>query len=165
MSERLLRDFFTKISKNLISLMDSAGWLERTGNLGWHCVLVNTVVRQSPDMNSQVMTNLKLGSKVFVCDDDLRRRVQISKPVKGWVSKESADGITILTPMDDNENGGGKINNIGRFFDNLVDVWKHNITPGKYEVVLDVRVRELKDLNSENVKIIKRGSLLILVKL
>jgi len=66
----------------------------------WHKVLCNTTVRKTYRMESERVTVIQLGTKVFVVDQK-DRRVRIEHPVHGWCSVRSSNHDLILAPLED----------------------------------------------------------------
>lgn len=65
-------------------------------NLGWHNVCLNTIVRQTKELDSSRLRILPRGSKVHVIQT-VGRRCRIDQPIKGWVSRESKNGDLICS--------------------------------------------------------------------
>lgn len=87
----------------------------------WFRVCLNTIVRAGEKLDSERLRILPMGSRVCVVAVSPKnpRRVEISKPIKGWCSVSSSNGDTILAKIDDpNEvpqtpkNSGDKVKNL-----------------------------------------------------
>jgi len=65
-------------------------------NLGWHNVCLNTIVRQTKELDSARLRILPRRSKVHVVQN-VGRRCRIDQPIKGWVSRESKNGDLICS--------------------------------------------------------------------
>lgn len=68
--------------------------------LGWHRVCLNTIVRQTKELDSSRLRILPMGSRVNVVDV-VGRRVKIDQPIDGWCSIESSNGDLILSKISD----------------------------------------------------------------
>jgi len=62
---------------------------------GWYRTYLNTVVRESPELESQRVGVLPSGKAVYVLEKR-GRRVRIESPLVGWMSMETTDGVKIL---------------------------------------------------------------------
>lgn len=62
---------------------------------GWYRTYLNTLVRESPDLESKRVGVLAVGKEVYVVEKR-GRRVRIETPLAGWMSMETTDGVKIL---------------------------------------------------------------------
>jgi len=75
-------------------------------SLGWHRVVLNTIIREGEATSSKQIKMIEMGQKVFV-EERRGRRARISKPVAGWCSFEtpgkSGENQQILMPVGADE--------------------------------------------------------------
>lgn len=64
---------------------------------GWYRTYLDAQVRAEESVDSEAVDTLSAGSLVYVAEAH-GRRARILKPVKGWMSLQTAEGITILRP-------------------------------------------------------------------
>jgi len=64
---------------------------------GWHRTYLKTIVRKGSEMDSEQVTVLPVGALVFVAEAH-GRRARIMKPVEGWMSLRTSEGVDILRP-------------------------------------------------------------------
>jgi len=64
---------------------------------GWHRTYLQAVVRKGSALDSDKVTELPVGALVFVSEAQ-GRRARIMKPVEGWVSLRTSEGIEVLRP-------------------------------------------------------------------
>lgn len=71
--------------------------VEEHGGRGWYRTSLDSQVRTEEDPESEKVDVLDAGSLVYVAETR-GRRARILKPVTGWMSLQTAAGITILQP-------------------------------------------------------------------
>mmetsp|Transcript_107632 Transcript_107632/g.278646 ORF Transcript_107632/g.278646 Transcript_107632/m.278646 type:complete len:308 (+) Transcript_107632:73-996(+) len=64
---------------------------------GWHRTYLKSRVRRGVGLDTEEVKVLPAGSLVWVAEAQ-GRRARISRPVEGWMSLRSADGVEILRP-------------------------------------------------------------------
>jgi len=67
---------------------------------GYFRVYLNTIVRQERDLQSSRVGVLTVGDRVFAVERH-GRRVRIERPLHGWASMETHEGVEILRPDED----------------------------------------------------------------
>merc|ERR1740120_375061 len=83
-------------SEDVIGL-HAASERKESGMQGWYRTYLPAQVRAEQGMQSEMVDTLYAGSLVYVAETH-GLHARILKPVKGWVSLRTSDGITVLRP-------------------------------------------------------------------